>query len=280
MRVSQRGRLFSVSHQAFPPDSSVGPRSLALAGQGKLLLVVFGIAHIGKTFISKKTFLRAYRVQPHGSLRPASQPMALANSFQSITADPTGHFVYILYAHDSRIHPYSALPNGVLRPLVVASAPTAKPPADIVFHPSRRFAYVTSEGENSVALYRERRDGSLRLSAKYHFDKNQTAPDDVPTLAITPDGRFMYVCISGRKTFQCRILTNGALQPLTPKAIPFGGYKMIVDLTGRFAYSLSNTTGTNVIYQYRIQGDGTLSPLVPRFVSKIGTPGSMTIVQN
>lgn len=278
MWVSRRGKLFSVSHQAFPLDSSGGgPRSLALAEQGKLLLVVFNSGQTSKPF---KTFLRAYRVQPRGPLRPASKPVALRNNFQSITVDPTDHYVYIIYTHDSRIHQYSILPNAALSPLGVASAPTAKQPATIIFHPSRRFAYVTSRGENSVALYREGRDGKLSLSANYYPDKNKIAPTLAPTLAITPDGRFLYICSPKGKTFQYRIWTNGVLQPLTPKAIPFGGYKMIVDPTGKFSYSLSNTTGINVIYQYCIRGDGTLLPLVPRFVSKIGTPGSMTIVQN
>jgi|GEM_PF-3099797 len=275
MRVSRRGKLVSVSHQAFPLDSSgAGLRPLALAGQGRLLLVVFKSGQIGKIF------LHAYRVQPYGPLRSASKPVILRNDFQSITVDPTGNNVYIIYTHDSRIYHYSVLPNAVLSPFDVVSAPTVKQPTTITFHPSRRFAYVTSQGENSVALYREGSNGKLSFSADYHLDDTKINHTFAPTAVITPNGRFLYVSSPRGYTFQYRILSDGRVQPLMPKAIHCGGYKMVVDLTGRFAYSLSNTTGTNIIYQYRIQSDGTLRPLVPRFISKIGTQGSVTIVQN
>jgi len=270
MLVSRQSKLFSVFHQAFSPDRAGNTlRSVALGRRGRLLLVVFDSGLVSKTL------LRVYRIQPRSPLRPVSKTLMLHSNFQSITTDPAGRFVYVTYTHDSHIYQYSVAPNAVLSPLAIPSIHTAGQPTAITFLSSGHFAYVANQG-GSVTLYRVGHSGQLGSSANYSFGRNKATPN----LAVTPNGRFLYICLPTGNTFQYRVLANGTLQPLTPKAIRFGGYKMIVDLTGRYAYSLSNTNGSNVIYQYRIQSDGTLLPLVPRFVSKIGTPRSMAIVQN
>lgn len=266
MRVSQQGKLFSVFHQELALNSAVNrPRAFALGEHGRLLLVVFASGTLSKAF------LRAYHIQPHGPLHPFPKPVILYNNFQSITTDPAGRFAYVTSANDSHIYQYAISLNAGLSPLAVPAVSTAAQPMSITFHPSGHFAYVTSQGGN-VTLYRVENNGQLSLSASYFFGKNKPALN----LAIAPNGRFLYACLPRGNTFQYHIRANGTLQPLAPKAIPFGGYKIIVDLTSRFAYSLS----TRVIYQYRIQSDGTLQPLIPGFVSRIGTPVTMAIIQN
>ena len=171
MIVSQHGKLNLVSHQEFPMIGSGGePLSIAFGERGKFSLIVFSSGQSGN-----KTYLLVCHVQENGTLHPVSKPIVLRNNFQSMVTDPYGHYVYVTYMQDSHIYQYSVLPNAALNPLDVPSVHTAKQPVSIAVHPLQHFAYVTSQGGDSVTVYHEDREGKLTLLANYYIGKNKVS---------------------------------------------------------------------------------------------------------
>jgi DNA-binding beta-propeller fold protein YncE len=112
-------------------------------------------------------------------------------------------------------------------------------------------------------------DGSLELRASGPLPP---AADGLGRLAVSPDGRSLYVTgnLSGFSSLiQYTIAANGALALKSPATVPTApaATDLAVSPNGRSAYVTNSAPGqTSAVWQYSAHADGTLSPNSPATV--------------
>jgi DNA-binding beta-propeller fold protein YncE len=141
----------------------------------------------------------------------------------------------------------------------------------MVFGADGRTAYVPDNGGGVVRAIAVGEGGGLSLLPSAARQTNE-APLD---LAVTPDGRFAYLTYSTWDTkavAQFSVAADGSLAPLAPARVPTGeeAEALAVEPGGRALYVLCRVNGapqskpdSGEIWQYRINADGTLTPLTP-----------------
>lgn len=188
-----------------------------------------------------KLVLLQYHVGSKGTLSLASSTLLDANlSRASLTLNPKNHCAYLIMRTSSsrQIRQYRIGRHGLLTALSPPSIPTDSP-SGIIFDPLNRYAYALNWAED------------IKL---------------------------------GETILQYKIASNGGLVPLKPVqaafADPYGPNPrdLVIDATGRFLYGLTggfvSRTTNDTIYQYKINADGTLSPLSPpTLATGLGTEG-------
>ena len=121
-------------------------------------------------------------------------------------------------------------------------------------------------------------DGTLQPAHFFRFGNAKRNID--PILAISPNGRFLYV---GDDTLpvtrQYAIEANGTIRALAFPTTAFSPNYITVDLTSRFAYLTKNgVSNQELIYAYRISPDGSLVRIKGEPASGI-YPVSLTFAQ-
>lgn len=239
--------------------------------------IAFGFGARYVYVVTTSGILFQYRVTGNGRMFPVHIPVQTIGRYSSIYADPNGRFVYILHERDNEISQYQVEPSGTLKILSPATIHTTRHPARMIFHPGGRIVEVANADECSLSQFRITTNGTLRYMKSMLFGHNKR----IPTVAISPNGRFMYVA-AGRKindafqTEQYRIVGNNFKRLLT--SIPIDPYKIVIDRRSRYAYCLVNVgSGFDVINQYYIHENGTLSPQKPAIVPAGGELFSLAI---
>lgn len=130
--------------------------------------------------------------------------------------------------------------------------------------PKQTYAYL-SYYDGTIEQYKVTPNGKfIPLSpAIVHTGEEMS----VSRVAIDPSERFAYA-VAGDDVYQFKIKQNGTLQLLKSEFISKGKnpVSVVVDNTGNFVYVILNHFKSGDIAQYRINKDGTLSPLVPATV--------------
>jgi len=146
-------------------------------------------------------------------------------------------------------------------------------------HPSARQdkqVFVYDLDETDVRLSRIEKDGSLKV-VHFNYYRDDVDVGRLPRCIIAaPNGRALYVssdsASNGYRTgqvFAFAIKKNGRLTRLG--SVDAGTYPLVLAMTrsGSFLYcsARDGATGQGVLYQYKIESDGTLSPLKPPLIN-------------
>ena len=117
------------------------------------------------------------------------------------------------------------------------TSPLSQTPSRLLCPIGGPFLYVVSRNDSSLTQLRRGEDGTLHMAHFFRFDNADGKPSYAPPLAITPNGRFLYVRdATDTATQQYAIGSDGALRPLSPPTVAFAPDDISVDLTSRFVY--------------------------------------------
>jgi len=194
--------------------------------------------------------------------------VATGNSPQSVTVDPTHHFVYITNLTDNTISQYVIQSDGTLAPNTPATVATGLGPWAVTFGPSGNWAYVVNSIGNTISQFSVSSSGALVATAIAPV----VAGTEPWNLTFSPDGKYAYVSdhgtgapTAGMAVSQYSVgVSDGALAPLaTPFIFTESTYPggIAVDANSAYTY-VANITG-DTVSQYAIGADGTLSKLSP-----------------
>jgi len=198
-------------------------------------------------------------------LAPASIPAGLHPELMSVGF---GNFVYSTDLKGSQVLQFKVGSGGGLTALSPAAVPSGASPYDIVADPSGAHQYVTSYADNAVWQYSETSTGQLTELAP-----PLTVP--FPTgEAVSPDGRYLYVTgcdptYTYGMVYEFRIDASGALQAITPAAVPTGAScanRQFVIVTPDSGDVYVTNVADDVISQFGVALTGALIPLSPATV--------------
>jgi len=248
--------------------SLVHPLSCLILRPGvrfSLLLAVLSLAAplLGQEFAyvanSGSDNVTGYMINPASgalTLLPTS-PFPAGSAPYSVTADPTGSFLYVANADSSDISAYAIGLNGDLT--LIGRFPTGGFfPTSVAVDPTGKFLYVANYESNTLTGFRiDPSTGALESLVA-------TVPTGIDpySIAIDPKRPFVYVSNQGDNSISgYRIETTGALsvvfQSLHP---PMGNVPAIIaiDPTGRFLYVPDYN---NQISAFKIENTGNLTLL-------------------
>ncbi len=138
--------------------------------------------------------------------------------------------------------------------------PNLKNPSSIVVSPSKQYAYVTDQTNNSIFMLKIA-PNTCYLSAIN--SQNLTVPTGAQpsSITVTPDARYVYTTNKGNNTISMYSKDdNGLLSPLgSPVSTGISPRWITTDPSGQYAYVTNYNDGT--VSMYRIGADGALAPL-------------------
>ena len=213
-----------------------------------------------------------------GSLTPLAVP-TIATDHQpfSISAEPSGEYVYVSNWGSSSVNQYRIGADGTLSVIGTGKVTTGQGPNAVTIDPSNRHAYVANLGENTISQYTIGLDGQLTPMAS----PKVTAGSNPAIVVISPDGKYAYagnfgaysnIPPAGPGTISQYSVdaTDGSLKAMAGAAATAvsgsGPSAITIDPTSHFLYVAN--LGDDNVGQYTINSDGTLSPMtVPTVVS-------------
>lgn len=258
-RLSPQGRFRLTDTFAHEPGGDL-PYALAFGGGGRFVYV---LTLRGTTAKHPFSALSSYRIGRAGRvtrLRAAEQRVGVAGPDQlSMISDPSGRFVYITRPQSRTVSVYRVTANGLLNALP-SPPPLSRTPSELLCPLGGPFLYVVSRNDSSLTQLRRAKDGTLHTAHFFRFDGADGRRPYAPLLAITPNGRFLYVRDATDTAMQqYGIGADGALRPLSPPAVAFAPDDISIDLTSRFVYlNGRGITNQELIHPYRISPSGAL----------------------
>ena len=257
-RLSPQGRFRLADTFAHEPSGDM-PYDLAFGGGRFVYVLTLRGAAAKRPFST----LSSYRVGKGGRvtrLPIPEQRVGVGPDQLSMICDPSGRFVYITRPQGRTVYAYRVTASGLLKVLPSSSVSLSQTPLRLLCPPNGPFLYVVSRNDNSLTQLRRDKDGALHVAHFFRFDSADSKHPYVPPLAITPNGRFLYVRDATDTAIQqYAIEADGALRPLSPPTVAFAPDDISVDLTSRFVY-LNGRGITNqvLIHPYRISPSGAL----------------------
>lgn len=263
-QLSRLGRLRLID-TPINKTSSDYPYALAFGGRGRFLYVL--TAH--STSTTGFSVLSGYRVGQQGAMTrlpnlnrrfntvPTNDARQMAQA--DIVSDPEGHFVYVMQPHNRSILQYHVTSNGSLETMGANLPVLPQNPLHLLFPFQGSFLYVTSAQDDSLTQLKVGANGMLRVTHFFRFGNIKHAIS--PIIAITPNGRFLYVRDDIHPfTKQYAIQPDGLLKCLPLLTTAFALESMTVNLTSHFLYLVeTGETNERLIRPYRISSSGTLS---------------------
>ncbi|HLK55848.1 MAG TPA: beta-propeller fold lactonase family protein [Chthonomonadaceae bacterium] len=257
--VGADGKLTRFGSVAMDPDSE--PSILTFLPSGN-----FAYASSESNTNHKIT---EYRVNADGSLTLMTK-LDTGSDVGHILIGPGAHFAYITSYFANTISRYTIQSDGTLSGPVGASLPTGAGPFAMTMDPASQYIYVTNLGSlrppyapvpGTVSEYRLNADGSLTSIGSVAAG---TGPG---FLTITPNGRYAYVGNLHDTTLsEYRINADGTLAPIGTPSVGNGPVQVLIDAAGIHAYvavtganQLAPATGSNMIMEYYINADGSLT---------------------
>ncbi len=201
----------------------------------------------------------------------ATRPMTVVGGGPAI---PVPRYAYVANLFDGTVSQYTFGGDGGMAPQAHQTVQAGTEPSSVAVDPAGRYVYVTNLEGNDVSQFTVGADGTLSPMATPRV----AAGANPFTAVVDPSGRYVYVANSGDGTLsQYAIGADGSLTSLgTPATAGPQPYQVAVDPSGRYAYATSyQQPGT--VWQYRIQGNGVLSPMSPASITVAAYPLGMAI---
>jgi len=214
----------------------------------------------------------AFTINSDGSLGTPT----LFNSpsdIDAIAVTPNDLFLYAADIASSNVRAFSInATTGALTLVNNSQVSTGVNPFSLAIDPAGKFLFVGNEGDpfgdpttpGSVQVFAINADGTLTAVAGSPFAVG--GGDAFPTwLAVSPDGKFLFVSSFDDKVYVSNIAGNGALSDNNSATLPGAGAtpcdvcpsSVAVSVDGKFVYTAN--TGTDNISEYSVAANGTLS---------------------
>lgn len=165
-----------------------GPAHVSVDRSGEVVLVAnYGSGTVG-----------VLAIQANGGLAAPTDVETPGIKAHQIVTDPSNAFVFVPCLGSDHIAQFTLdVQNGELgaNAVPVASAPTGAGPRHMDFHPSRRFAYVINELDDTLSLYSfDESTGRLTfVEAKSTLPAGVSgATNTTADVHVHPNGRFVY----------------------------------------------------------------------------------------
>ncbi|MQA83163.1 MAG: beta-propeller fold lactonase family protein [Streptosporangiales bacterium] len=187
---------------------------------------------------------------------------------------PDLRYAYLAAPDVDQIHMYRIRPDGSLNPFGAVETPG---PGAIAIAPNGRTIYVSNADTRMVSVFAVRSDGGL--AARGAVD---TGAEAAKVIAVTPDGRFLYVSHGLPTDTKPSVLTGFALGPdgsvgreVARATIGISGSGTVITPNGRFVYVVNQAS--NDMHGFRIGGDGSLTPVPGSPVDGGDFPGGAAV---
>ena len=214
-----------------------------------------------------------YTVGADGSLSaktPASLPDD--NGPWNIAVSPDGKSAYV--ANNSTDGPngvsqYDIAADGTLTAKTPATVAAGASPWAVVVSPDGKSAYVSNSGDGTVSQYNVAANGTLTPKSPATVDVGSGSGSQPNELAISPDGKNVYVVAANDSAVaQFDVGAGGLLSPKSPAEVTTGTGTspegIVVNPDGTSVYVGDFDTGT--ISQFDVGAGGALSPKSPATV--------------
>ena len=243
--------------------SSSGPFALAATPDGRSVYLADLSGSIDE-----------FTVGADGSLSP-KMPASVPddNDPWNIAVSPDGKSAYV--ANDSTDGPdgvsqYNISAAGTLTPKTPATVAAGDFPWGVVLSPDGKSAYVSNSGIARISQYDVGADGTLTPKSPATVDVGSGAASQPNELAISPDGKSVYVVLAGDSAVaQLDVGAGGRLSAKSPAEVTTGTGTdpegIVVSPDGTSVYV--GDFGTGTISQFDVGVDGALSPKSPATVS-------------
>ncbi|MBV9249347.1 MAG: lactonase family protein [Acetobacteraceae bacterium] len=233
---------------------------------------------------------------PDGTLQPPHQVFVLdgtpgpdpkeqsSSHPHAVIFDPTGRYVVVPDKGFDRTFVFRFDPaEGRIQPTAqgsIASRPGAAP-RHAAFHPRLPALYVNNELDSTVTTYRwHGQDGHLdELQVLGTRPQGQPGKNTTAEIAVSPDGRFVYVSNRGDDTIAQFSISgdNGELTFLG--CTPTGGSKprfFTLDPTGDHLYAANQDSDTITRFRIDKESGRTTTPFGEPI--KIGSPSAISLI--
>lgn len=236
----------------------------------------------------------AYTVDPSsGELSIVSgSPFSAGLLPLSLTIDPSGRFIYVIYGLQGNIYAYTIdTTSGALVSISGSPYATTSPPDNVVIEPSGRFVYalVSSLGEYSIFDINKETGALVQLDCGGGTGCDSFHPENFTTgvstryLTVDPAGKFVYMLnVNGIATYRINseagVPGTLALQTTTPYLGGNDADTVTLHPWGKFAYTVNRSNSELVAYQInRLTGE--FAPIVgsPRILSETPYVGNIDI---
>jgi 6-phosphogluconolactonase (cycloisomerase 2 family) len=255
--VDQDGRLTALGA---PITTGTGPRGIVISPDGRAAYVANSIART----------VSAYSIGAAGTLTLLGAPVATSGTLHpfSVAIAPDGHTLYVV-SHDESaagvegdgaLLTFAIRPDRTLAQIGAGLVTGAVHPRTLSLTPDGRFLFIGHGDPNlfqpgAVSRFAIGADGApTQLGAPIPVGMSNG------TLAMTPDGRFLYVPGEGSgEIFGFAVGGDGSLAavPNSPLAQPDKPIGSTVTPDGRHLYVVSLNSDT--LYAYTIGADGRLT---------------------
>ncbi|MQA83165.1 MAG: beta-propeller fold lactonase family protein [Streptosporangiales bacterium] len=171
---------------------------------------------------------------------------------------PDLRFAYLAASDIDQVQMFRIGPDGALTPFGAVETPS---PFMIAIAPNGRTIYVGNAGLRTISVFTVRSDGTLTPRGTA-----DTGAEATKGIAVTPDGRFLYVSHGLPTDAEPSALTgftlraDGLLGRQVAKAkIGISGAETVITPDGRFVYVAHQVS--NDVHGFRIGRDGDLTPV-------------------
>jgi 6-phosphogluconolactonase (cycloisomerase 2 family) len=191
---------------------------------------------------------------------------------------PDLRFAYLACIYDGQIAAYRVAGDGALTNISQVAFPGA---FGIAIAPNGRTLYVSSADDSTLAAFRVGAKGQLTLLNS--LDSGGSTPGAITRgLAVTPDGRFVYVGHGVPMGNDDNVLTgfaldaDGLLQGQVAE-VPNGasGLDIVITPDGRFLYVTAGAS--NRVFGYEIGADGSLAAVPGQSFPSGGVTGGVAM---
>ena len=258
--VAANGSLTGLSCPGSSCNTGTGPYGIAVSPNGQFLYTANQLANSVSPFAIGSDGMLTPIGCPGSSCNTGTQPWGVAVS-------PDGQFLYASSRGSNTVSVYSIAADGSLTPVACGSCGTGSQPSGIAITPDGQHLYTANRSGASIGAFAINVNGTL--AALSCGTGCSTGTSGAFSLAISPDGRYLYATIrnAAAKVAAFSIGSNGLLTPVscpgsncTTASNPAG---VAVSPDSRFAYAavFGSGGGPGTALPYSIGSNGSLTPI-------------------